>query len=288
MKTRSFFRPERSRSCLPTTVLRSGKASSAAARWDVDSSIRFLRRSDEMTQRLLAKSYNRNRYPDAPPDYALLTQHSRDVAAACDAFSQQVGKLALRNAGLSEDTFASFQLQLRANGWIQDLGKVSSHFQEMVSGAPQIKQLLRHEAISGMLMFSDCLPFRKWLGEKFSDDVLLTFLWSAMGHHRKFDKLTKTEPTLALTANVSHSDFKTILREMAGDLGLSSPPTFERDLVIAQTRREKCDIGAREALRDLQDDFQDDEELFVADSARRTLALVKGFGIGADVAASAI
>lgn len=241
-----------------------------------------------MTQRLLAKSYDRNRYPNAPPDYALLTQHSRDVAAACDALSLQVGKLALRNAGLSEDTFASFQLQLRANGWIQDLGKVSSHFQEMVSGAPQIKQLLRHEAISGMLMFSDCLPFRNWLGERFSDDALLTFLWSAMGHHRKFDKLTKPEPTLALTVNVSHSDFKTILREMAGDLGLSSPPLLDRDLVIAQTRGDKCDIGARESLRDLQDEFQDDEELFVVDSSRRTLALVKGFGIGADVAASAI
>ncbi len=241
-----------------------------------------------MTQRLLAKSYNRERYPNAPPDYALLTQHSRDVAGACDTLAQEVGKLALQNAGLSEETFDSFQLQLRANGWIQDLGKVSSHFQQMVSGAPQIKQLLRHEAISGMLMFSECLPFRNWLGEKFSEDVLLTFLWSAMGHHRKFDKLTKPELTLALTAIVSHSDFKTILREMGEDLRLSSPPTLERDLVIAPTRRDKCDIGAREAIRDLQDEFLDAEELFIADAARRRLALIKGLGIGADVAASAI
>jgi CRISPR-associated endonuclease/helicase Cas3 len=237
---------------------------------------------------LLAKSYSRERYPGAPPDYALLTQHSRDVASACKALAQEVGKLTLQNAGLSEETFDSFHLQLRANGWIQDLGKVSSHFQEMVSGAPQIRQLLRHEAISGMLMFSDSLPFRKWLGEKFSDDVLLTFLWSAMGHHRKFDKLTKPELTLALTANVSHPDFHTILREMGEDLRLSSPPTLEHDLVISQTPRDKCDIGAREALRDLQDEFVDAEELFIADSARRRLALVKGLGIGADVAASAI
>jgi CRISPR-associated endonuclease/helicase Cas3 len=237
---------------------------------------------------LLAKSYSRERYPRAPPDYALLTQHSRDVASACKALAQEVGKLSLQNAGLGEETFDSFQFQLRANGWIQDLGKVSSHFQEMVSGAPQIKQLLRHEAISGLLMLSECLPFRDWLGEKFSNKDLLTFLWSAMGHHRKFDKLTKPEATLALTANVSHSDFKTILLEMAGDLGLSSPPLLYHDLVIAQTRRDKCDLGARESLRDLQDEFQDNEALFVADSARRTLALVKGLGIGADVAASAI
>lgn len=237
---------------------------------------------------LLAKSYSRERYPGAPPDYALLTQHSRDVASACKALAQEVGKLTLQNAGLSEETFDSFHLQLRANGWIQDLGKVSSHFQEMVSGAPQIRQLLRHEAISGMLMFSDRLPFRNWLGENFSNDVLLTVLWSAMGHHRKFDKLTKPELTLALTAWVSHSDFKTILREMGEDLGLASPPSCDRDLVIAQTRRDKCDIGAREALRELQDEFLDAEDLFIADSARRRLALIKGLGIGADVAASAI
>lgn len=237
---------------------------------------------------LLAKSYCRERYPDAPPDYALLTQHSRDVAEACDTLAREIGRLTLLNAGLSEDAFESFRLQLRANGWIQDLGKVSSHFQQMVSGSPQIKQLLRHETISGLLMFSDSLPFRKWLGERFADEVLLTCLWSAMGHHRKFDKLTKPELTLALTATVSHSDFKTILREMGEDLRLSSPPTLDHDLIIAQTHRDQCDIGAREALRDLQDDFLDAEELFIADSARRRLALIKGLGIGADVAASAI
>jgi CRISPR-associated endonuclease/helicase Cas3 len=202
--------------------------------------------------------------------------------------AQEIGRLTLLNAGLNQDAFDSFHLQLRANGWIQDLGKVSSHFQQMVSGAPQIEQLLRHETISGLLMFSDSLPFRKWLGEKFSDEVLLTFLWSAMGHHRKFDKLTKPELTLALTATVSHSDFKTILREMGEDLRLSSPPALDHDLVIAQTQRDKCDIGAREALRDLQDEFLDAEDLFNSDSARRRLALVKGLGIGADVAASAI
>ena len=238
--------------------------------------------------RLLAKSYHRERYPNAPPDYALLTQHSRDVAAACDALAQCVGKLALHNADLAENSFEDFSLQLRANGWIQDLGKASSHFQEMVSGSPQIKQLIRHETISGVLMFSDGLPFRDWLSTRFSRDSLFVFLWAAMGHHRKFDKLTKPEPTLALTAPVSHSDFRTIVSEMSVDLGLPSPPLVERDLIIAQTRRDKCDIGAREAIRDLQDEFQDNEELFDSDSARRRLALIKGLGIAADVAASAI
>src|SRR5260370_42137303 len=122
--------------------------------------------------RLVDKSYPRERYPNAPPDYALLTQHSRDVAAACNALAQCVGKLALTNSDLTEDGLDDFSLELRANGWIQDLGKVSSHFQEMVSGSPQIKQLIRHETISGLLMFSESLPFRDWLSQRFSADGL--------------------------------------------------------------------------------------------------------------------
>ena len=38
-----------------------------------------------MIDRLLAKSYDHTRHPAEPPSYALLVQHSRDVAAACDA-----------------------------------------------------------------------------------------------------------------------------------------------------------------------------------------------------------
>jgi len=239
-------------------------------------------------ERLLAKSYNRKVYPDSPPDYALLTQHSRDVAAACRALARQIGKTALANAGLSEDIFDIFKLQLVANGWIQDLGKMSSHFQEMVTEHPQIKQLLRHEVISGLLMCSHSLPFRKWLAQRFSDSALYPILWSAIGHHRKFDKLTKPEIALALTASVSHPDFKTILEEMSEDLGLASPPVIDRDLIIGPVQDNQCDIPAREALHDLQDEFLEAEDLFDADADKRLLALIKGLGIAADVAASAI
>jgi CRISPR-associated endonuclease/helicase Cas3 len=38
--------------------------------------------------RLLAKSYDRGKYGESPPDYALLRQHSRDVAEACDALAK--------------------------------------------------------------------------------------------------------------------------------------------------------------------------------------------------------
>lgn len=239
-------------------------------------------------RRLLAKSYDRQKYGDAPPDYSLLTQHSRDVAEASESLVQVVGKVALANANLAEDIFERFQIELKANGWIQDLGKANSHFQAMVSGSPDIIQLLRHETISGLLMLSDGQPFRAWLNEKLSTAILLTSIWGAIGHHRKFDKQTKPNIALPLTVYIAHEDFETILGEMAEDLHLSQPPTGLRDLVIAQTRADGGDIAARESLRDLQDGFEDCEEFFTDEDERKRLALIKGLGIGADVAASAI
>lgn len=236
--------------------------------------------------RLLAKSYDRQKHRDSPPDYALLTQHSRDVAAACNTLALTMGRAALFNAELDEDVFESFRLTLRANGWMQDLGKASSHFQEMVTSEPQIRQLVRHETISGMLMWLEP-RLREWLSP-LPELIFTASVWGAMGHHRKFDEQTSPENCLALTVKIAHEDFTTILGEMSADLGLDQPPLFERDLVIAQTCKETCDLPARESIRDLQDEFMDCEESFRDDKARRMLALIKAFGIAADVAASAV
>lgn len=236
-------------------------------------------------KRLLAKSYDREKHGYLPPDYALLTQHSRDVANACDALAIAVGRSALYNAGLDLAEFERFQLTLRANGWIQDLGKASSHFQQMVSGDQQIRQLVRHETISGMLMLLD-KRFRNWLSPL--SETILASVWGAMGHHRKFDESTSPEQTTALTVHIAHEDFSQILADMSASLGLSAPPYFERDLVIARDGKETCDLQAREAIRDLQEDFMDQEAEFAGELERRMLALVKAFGIAADVAASAV
>ena len=235
--------------------------------------------------RLLAKSYDRQKHGTTPPDYALLTQHSRDVAMACDALARAVGPIALSNAALSPALFARFRLTLRANGWIQDLGKASSHFQEMVTSKPQIKQLMRHETISGLLVWLDD-RLRQWLSPL--SETLLMSVWGAMGHHRKFDEHTAPEQCLPLTVHVAHPDFTAILSEMSADLELEAPPCFDRNLIIARTARESGDVAAREALRDLQDDFTEREMDFAGDEERRLLALIKGFGIAADVAASAV
>jgi CRISPR-associated endonuclease/helicase Cas3 len=77
-------------------------------------------------KRLLAKSYDREKHGNSPPDYALLTQHSHDVANACDALAFAVGRTALHNAGLNLAEFERFRLTLRAHGWIQDLGAATS------------------------------------------------------------------------------------------------------------------------------------------------------------------
>ncbi len=236
-------------------------------------------------KRLLAKSYDRTKYGDAPPDYALLQQHSRDVAEACKALAASSGKTAIFRAGLNPETFNRFHPALVANGWIQDLGKASSHFQAMVSGESDITQLLRHETISGLLIWFEP-KLRNWL-EPLSETILFS-LWGAMGHHRKFDERTAPKQVGSLAVHVSHDDFISILNEMGADLQLNAHPRFERDLIIARTRRDSGDLTALEDLRDLQDEFLDREPQFDNENELRMLALVKGFGIAADVAASAI
>lgn len=237
-----------------------------------------------MQSRLLAKSYDYERHGSSPPDYALLVQHSRDVAEACKALGAASGRVALFCSNIRPDAYDRFYRALVANGWIQDLGKASSHFQAMVTDSPQITQLLRHETISGLLMRSK--SFVEWL-EPLSDTLLLS-LWGAMGHHRKFDERTIPQQVGGVVVHIAHEDFAAILCEMRRDLALGEPPVFERDLTIARSRKEACDIPALETVRDLQDKFADCEPQFAGESERRMLALVKGFGISADVAASAV
>lgn len=235
-------------------------------------------------KRLLAKSYDKFKYA-SPPDYALLLQHSRDVAEASKALAAITGRVALLDAGLATDTYERFQRALVANGWMQDLGKASSHFQEMVDGNSGLTQLLRHETISALLLWFDP-RLREWLAPL--EELLLLSLWGAVGHHRKFDERTAPAQVPGLTVHVAHEDFVAILNEMGADLGLPEPPRFDHDVTIKRTRKEKSDLAALEDLRDLQEAFEDNEALFADGPERRLLALVKGFGIAADVAASAI
>jgi CRISPR-associated endonuclease/helicase Cas3 len=238
---------------------------------------------------LLAKSYNREKYPSMPPEYALLTQHSRDVAEACRVLSKREGRQALLMADLGEyleeSLFTCFSRTLTANGWIQDVGKANSHFQAMVSGKPEAFQLLRHEAISGLLFWQE-ERLREWL-KPLGDDFLLS-LWGAIGHHRKFDKSTQPRQVTALQLHLKHPDIAKILTEMSIDLRLESPPIFVEDIVVGVDSQEVCDWKANNCLEDLLCDFIELESEFDDEKKRRLLALIKAFGIAADVAASAV
>ncbi|WP_204368568.1 CRISPR-associated helicase Cas3' [Neosynechococcus sphagnicola] len=237
--------------------------------------------------RLLAKSYDRKKYKE-PPDYALLTQHSRDVAEACNALAIMVGAIALANAGLPPLRLDEFTKTLVTNGWIQDTGKASSHFQEMLSN-PEMSQLLRHEVISG-LMF--CLEprLKKWIEPLGSSR--LPAIWGAMGHHRKFEKSTVPRQANTLTVCVSHPDFQSILQEMSLHfkslgLDLGEPPLFKADLTI-DLDDEDADFIAEQALQQIKLEFTKQEQNFAREEERRFIAIVKAFGIAADVAASAV
>lgn len=247
-----------------------------------------------MTDRLLAKSYDRTRHPDGPPSYALLVQHSRDVAAACDALAHAAGRVTLYNADLDEESFSDFQTALRADGWLQDIGKASSHFQEMVRNpAGTSGQLLRHETISGLLLWLDDSPLKSWFAAlPLPTAFRLAALWGAIGHHRKFHSHTKPEHCNRLPVLVTHDDFRMILAEMSASLNVEPPNEFGRDIVFVYSGREAGmsgdEVGAYEAVRDLRDEFDDLKSEVTDASARRIVALIKAFGIAADVAASAV
>jgi CRISPR-associated endonuclease/helicase Cas3 len=233
---------------------------------------------------LLAKSYDHKKF-SIPPDYALLTQHSRDVAEACSALADSVGMRALQSLGLNAALFNEFKQTLILNGWLQDLGKANSHFQEMVSNNSNSKQLLRHETISGLIVW---FLLRERLLEKYPETLLMS-LWGAIGHHRKFHNGTMPDETVgALNVYVSRPDFKAILIEMCEQLGLSKMPEFSNDIIITRTKKEGGDWAAIAKLDELTGDFDVLKENFELDEKRRLLGLVKGLGISADVAASAI
>ncbi|AUX38430.1 MULTISPECIES: CRISPR-associated helicase Cas3' [Sorangium] len=238
-----------------------------------------------MRSPLLAKSYDRKDFKQGPPDFALLTQHSRDVAAACRALADVIGPAALEAAALDAGELERFAMTLRLCGWMQDVGKANSDFQAMVHDQPQIEQLVRHETVSGFLVWLDP-AIRRWLAPM--EEVLMVATWGALGHHRKFDEQVGMNQGAALTVHAAHEDFATLLRDMAADLGLPAPPRFERDFTIGRSRRDRADRAAGPMRQQMVDDFRDAEADFKDDRQRRFVALVKGLGIAADVAASAV
>jgi CRISPR-associated endonuclease/helicase Cas3 len=243
------------------------------------------------TNRLLAKSYNREKWPDEPPPFALLTQHSRDVAEAAVALVDQVGRAALANAGLPSSRFPRLKQAVVLDAWVQDLGKANDHYGAMVGGNPAQTQLLRHETISGLIATSD--EFRLWF-QAIDQEVFYPALWGALGHHRKFsDRHWRPKDASPTRIHLDHKDFKAILSDMIrglAEVGITlsndTPPSVGR--TIGTGRGIACDVHAAKAVAALLDecelwsDERDNPEF------RRYVALVKAIGIAADVCGSAV
>lgn len=234
--------------------------------------------------KLLAKSYDRQVYGDSPPDYALLTQHSRDVAEASRALARIVGPTALHYAGIPIEHYSRFAQALEANGWLQDLGKANSDFQSMVNGE-SIDQMLRHETVSVMLASQEP-EMKNWLAPIVE---LEAALWGAAGHHRKFDNsLAPRRRTGRMQVFVSNSDVSTILNEMADSLALAPPPVFASDITIEY---KSCGNGSWSALGKLncmKDEFEQIVDHLTDSYRKRLIFIVKALGIAADVSASAV
>jgi CRISPR-associated endonuclease/helicase Cas3 len=235
-----------------------------------------------MVTRLLAKSYRGSAGGAAPPRRALLVEHSRDVPAAGGALANLVGAEVLHAAGLDAIDSRRFSRVLRANGWMQDVGKANDHFLDMVSRDQRRTQLIRHEAVSMLLFTTTAL--RDWIAP-LGEDAMIA-VWGAVGHHRRFgDKEMPSQQATAMKVFTSHPDLRTILSDMARDLGLGEPPLFTSDLVIGSSRG---DIVAPRAFHQAKEDFHFAAQRYDTPETRRFVALVKAFGIAADVAASAI
>jgi len=241
--------------------------------------------------RLLAKSYDRKKWPQGPPPFALLTQHSRDVAEAAAALVDQVGAAALANAELPSSTLSRLRQAVVLSAWEQDLGKISDQYQAMVNGNPSQTQLLRHETISGLIATLD--EFRSWF-QAIDRHVFYPALWGAIGHHRKFsDRHWRPKDASPTRIHLDHKDFRAILCDMArglADVGipLSKDTPNSTGKTIGTGRGAPCDILAAKSVAALLDeceiwsDEQDNPEF------RRYVALVKAIGIAADICASAV
>lgn len=237
---------------------------------------------------LLAKSYSKQRYPQSPPRYALLTEHSRDVFSACETLAEAIGEKCLQNAGISQVYRSRFKQALVLNGWIQDLGKSNEHFQLMIWNKETV-QLVRHELLSSLLFWT--FPeFKSWLESSLPTDVVIAGLWGAAGHHRKFDESSNSNNLFSKPIFfVTHPDFRTIVKELANCLGLEPPPIFEKDLIIAhQAKPGSAEISISSRITQMMDEFMDHEMMFEPMDKRVFLALVKSIGIAADVCASAV
>lgn len=227
-------------------------------------------------RRLLAKSCPD---PDAPGRGVALPAHTAEVLAAARALLDRRAGPSLDAVGLPAALAPRLcRLVILAAG-LHDIGKCNIHFQEMVRGRRQ-PQLLRHEAVSGLLAREGAL--RSWLSGPVAERDLLLAIAAVNGHHRCYpdEALNPEAGEREILCPLDHPDVAGTLRALAAALALEPPPALE-PVTLRRARRGGVEAQIVALSLEIQDVIASDRE------GAQLLPLVKALLIGADVAGSA-
>jgi len=205
-----------------------------------------------------------------------------------------------------------FAATVRLGAYLHDWGKANQHFQIMVrlktlrncKDEPERKQqqrlqqdwrsinerqMLRHEAISGILALH-VDSFREWLEQCPNADFMVA-VWAAMGHHlklggnkngQKTDRMPELAPGTGSNLEIytDHDQFIALLNMGARNLGL--PETLpDRPPILWSTDE------LQDALNSLHEIFVEFEEN-LSEEQQRFIAAVKATVITSDVIGSAL
>ncbi|MGV3523194.1 MAG: CRISPR-associated helicase Cas3' [Candidatus Sericytochromatia bacterium] len=174
--------------------------------------------------KLLAKGKNPSGNP-RPGE--TLTGHTNMVIVAFKSMfgeSQSPTRLALAWLNffkLTQDAFDSFWLHVLVACALHDIGKANEDFQKMVYYQGK-DQLLRHEHLSGLLMY--CPSAREWLETIDGLDFWVTFA-AVVGHHLKVkdEDFARPKNTLRSNVRVYPQGIQSIFKLLAFHLGLQAP-----------------------------------------------------------------
>ena len=216
------------------------------------------------------------------PEHATLPGHTRMVINAALTLVRQtadwiegITRGQIRNTRRLLDVVGAAAL-------MHDLGKSSNHFQQLVRGKRDLPQLVRHEALSFVIVHRS--PLWSWIIQHLGERDAWIALLAAAGHHRKFGSLERGMGHLAaagsgggssITCFCSHADFAATLSLGQELLGWDAAPNLP-DLTF-----KRGDMDGH--LLDERDDAED----ALDSDARRFLSHVKSLLIAADVTGSA-
>lgn len=235
-------------------------------------------------RRLLAKSTTT---PDSPANYESYSGHILEATNVAHHLVTTRGRYFLGSMGL-DVTFWLNKLESATSrgAFIHDIGKANHQFQRMLRGeSAHTVQAFRHEIISLKLALT-WQPVSEWLFEGCSDDTRYAILFSAVGHHLKFENFglhardgSGDDKILIYTG---HEDVKDLLR-----LGKSF---FRNSKEIATSANIELDL-LEDPMNDVRRWLQRDANAWWENcdtDTKKFVSLVKSLVIDSDIIASAV